>query len=170
MALALLLWGLGEGLFLYIQPLHLEELGADSVRIGTVLAAAGIARALAFIPSGALADRFFAAIEAGDLDTVRDCYTEDAEIWINAAGRTADRDANLKLLAHFTNKLADRSYRILERRFFDGGFVQRHVLGGRTGAGETIEAQVCLVIHTRDGRIAKLFEYMDPAEVAPAFA
>ena len=57
MALALLLWGLGEGLFLHIQPLHIEQLGANSVQIGTVLSAASIVRALAFLPSGILADR-----------------------------------------------------------------------------------------------------------------
>ena len=57
MALALFLWGLGEGLFLHIQPLHIEQLGANSVLVGSILATAAIVRALAFLPSGALADR-----------------------------------------------------------------------------------------------------------------
>ena len=42
MALALLLWGLGEGLFFYIQPLYIEQLGANPVQIGSVLSAASI--------------------------------------------------------------------------------------------------------------------------------
>ncbi len=57
MALALLLWGLGEGLFFYIQPLYIEQLGANPVQIGSVLSAASIVRAVAFIPAGVLADR-----------------------------------------------------------------------------------------------------------------
>jgi MFS family permease len=57
MALALLLWGLGEGLFLHIQPLYIRQLGATSVQIGGALAAASIVRAVAFMPSGLLADR-----------------------------------------------------------------------------------------------------------------
>lgn len=56
--LALALWGLGEGLFLYIEPLALKELGADPAQIGRVLAAAALAAGLAHIPAGYLADRF----------------------------------------------------------------------------------------------------------------
>ncbi len=58
MILALSLWGLGEGLFLYIEPLALKELGADPVQIGRVLAGAALAAGLAHIPAGYLADRF----------------------------------------------------------------------------------------------------------------
>lgn len=56
--LALFLWGLGEGLFLYIEPLALKALGADPVAIGRVLSAAFLAAGLAHIPAGYLADRF----------------------------------------------------------------------------------------------------------------
>jgi DHA1 family bicyclomycin/chloramphenicol resistance-like MFS transporter len=55
---ALFLWGLGEGLFLYIEPLALKALGADPVAIGRVLSAAFLAAGLAHIPAGYLADRF----------------------------------------------------------------------------------------------------------------
>ncbi len=58
MALALFLWGMGEGLFIYIEPLALKGLGADPVQIGRVLAAAGVAAGLAHIPAGFLADHF----------------------------------------------------------------------------------------------------------------
>lgn len=57
MALALLLWGLGEGLFLYIQPLYFEQLGANPVQIGGLLSAMSIVSAVSFIPAGLLADR-----------------------------------------------------------------------------------------------------------------
>ena len=56
-ALALLLWGLGEGLFFHIQPLYIEQLGAQPVQIGGLLAATSIVRAMTFIPAGVLADR-----------------------------------------------------------------------------------------------------------------
>jgi len=57
MALALLLWGFGEGLFLYIQPLYIERLGANPVQIGGLLSAASVVTALTFLPAGMLADR-----------------------------------------------------------------------------------------------------------------
>jgi predicted MFS family arabinose efflux permease len=57
-AFALFAWGLGEGLFIYIEPLYLRELGADPVAIGSILAAAALAAGLAHVPAGMLADRF----------------------------------------------------------------------------------------------------------------
>ncbi len=55
---ALFLWGMGEGLFVYIQPLYLRELGADPAQIGGALAAAAAAAILFHLPAGYLADRF----------------------------------------------------------------------------------------------------------------
>ena len=56
--LSLLTWGTGEGMFLAFEPLYLEELGADPVRIGAILGALGLAMAVAQAPAGYLADRF----------------------------------------------------------------------------------------------------------------
>lgn len=56
-ALALLLWGFGEGLFLHIQPLYIEALGADPVQIGGLLSVAAIVTAATLLPAGILADR-----------------------------------------------------------------------------------------------------------------
>jgi MFS family permease len=55
-ALALLLWGFGEGLFFYIQPLYIEQLGATAVQIGGVLSIANVVRAVTYLPAGILAD------------------------------------------------------------------------------------------------------------------
>lgn len=57
MAFALLLWGLGEGLFLYFQPLYLRELGGDPAMVGAALSFAALAMAATHIPAGYLADR-----------------------------------------------------------------------------------------------------------------
>jgi MFS family permease len=55
---ALFLWGCGEGLFLYIQPYYMQQLGATPAEIGAVLGLASFLTACAFIPGGMLADRF----------------------------------------------------------------------------------------------------------------
>lgn len=55
--LALLLWGFGDGLFFYIQPLYFEQLGADSVQIGGLFSAMAVVNALTFLPAGMLSDR-----------------------------------------------------------------------------------------------------------------
>ncbi len=56
-ALALLLWGFGEGLFFYIEPLYIEQLGADPVQLGGVLSVAAVIRAAVYLPGGIMADR-----------------------------------------------------------------------------------------------------------------
>ena len=57
MMLALFLWASGEGLFMYIQPIYVQQLGANPVQIGTVLSLAGLAMTAAFLPGGILSDR-----------------------------------------------------------------------------------------------------------------
>ena len=55
--LALFTWGIGEGMFMYFQSIHLENLGADPVAIGSILGAMGLVMMLAHIPAGHLSDR-----------------------------------------------------------------------------------------------------------------
>jgi MFS family permease len=56
--ISLFTWGLGEGMFLYFQPIYLQEWGADPVMIGSILGAVGISMGIAQIPAGYLSDRF----------------------------------------------------------------------------------------------------------------
>lgn len=53
---ALMLWGIGEGLFIYFHPLYLNQLGADPVQIGGILGLSGVALAITHLPAGALSD------------------------------------------------------------------------------------------------------------------
>ncbi|MEA4906100.1 MAG: MFS transporter [Chloroflexi bacterium] len=56
--LSLFTWGVGEGMFIYFQPLYLEYWGAPPLLIGAVLGANGVAMALAQAPAGYLADHW----------------------------------------------------------------------------------------------------------------
>lgn len=55
---SLFTWGIGEGMFLYIQPIYLTRLGANAVQVGAILGLAGIAMTIAHIPAGAFADHY----------------------------------------------------------------------------------------------------------------
>jgi MFS family permease len=57
MSLSLFTWGVGEGMFLYFQPLYLQKWGANPVEIGAIFSLMGIAMAVAQAPAGYLADR-----------------------------------------------------------------------------------------------------------------
>lgn len=118
----------------------------------------------------AIATEFFAAIERGDLDKVRQLYSPDAAIWHNVTGRIQTRDENLALLRYFTGRVSELRYEVLGREVFQGGFVQRHVLHGKLESDELVAAPVCLVVYVAGGRIERLFEYLDPAAVRGAFA
>ncbi len=82
-AISLGIWGLGEGLFIYFQPLNLQRLGAEPAAIGGILGAAGLAMALAHIPAGYISDRIgarplmWAAWVLGFLATGIMAFSED---------------------------------------------------------------------------------------------
>lgn len=54
---ALVIWGIGEGMFFYFQPLYLQSLGADPVAIGAILGGFGLMMAVAHIPAGYVSDK-----------------------------------------------------------------------------------------------------------------
>lgn len=117
-----------------------------------------------------LADELFAAVAAGNLDRVRAIYADDVEVWHNPTRQTQTRYENLRLLTTFTSRVSGLRYEVHEREFFTGGFVQRHTLHGKLASGDVLEVPVCIVIHAIDGKIRQIFEYVDSAAVAPAFA
>ncbi len=57
-----------------------------------------------------VARRLFAAIEAGDVDAVRDLYSDDAVVWHNNDGVAQSRDQNVRTLAWVVEHQADRRY------------------------------------------------------------
>jgi MFS family permease len=57
MLISTLLWGFGQSLFWYIQPLYVAYLGATPAQIGFVLGGAGLAVAFLYILMGLWADR-----------------------------------------------------------------------------------------------------------------
>ncbi len=116
----------------------------------------------------ALADRFFAAIEAGDLAAVEALYAPSAQIWHNTDGVTQDVTGNLRVLGWMATHVEGLAYTEVRRSRIDGGFVQQHVCTGTAPDGERFALPACLVVRVDDaGRISRLDEYLDSAHVAP---
>jgi len=114
-----------------------------------------------------VADRLFQAIENSDIATVEQLWDDDVVVW-KVADRDRDRERALRVIAWFVNTTTDRRYEILERRFFDGGFVQQHILHANGRNGGSISMRVCIVIKVgANGLISRIDEYFDPAEIAP---
>ncbi len=113
-----------------------------------------------------VAERFFTAIEAGDLDAVRAVYAADVEVWHNHDDAVQDVDANLATLGWVTANLEGLRYTDVSRLRTDAGFVQQHVLRARNRAGDEVAVPACVVVTVDGGRITRLDEYLDSAQVA----
>ena len=112
-----------------------------------------------------IAIRLFAAIETGDVDAVAALYADDAVIWHNFDNIEQSREVNLVVLAWMTHNVSGLRYDDIQRRHFDGGFVQQHVLRGTTKAGVELVVPSCLVIHIDDGHITRVDEYLATAHL-----
>ena len=113
-----------------------------------------------------LAQRFFDAVEAGDVEALRGIYAPQALIWHNTDEIATTVAENLETLAGFVKRISERRYRDRRVAVFDGGFVQQHVLHGVRADGVAVTLPACIVCQVADGRITRLDEYFDSARVA----
>jgi ketosteroid isomerase-like protein len=113
-----------------------------------------------------VADRLFQAIENSDITIVEQLWDPDVVVW-KVADRERDRQRALRVITWFIDTTTDRRYEILDRQFFDGGFVQQHILHANGRNGGSISMRVCIVIKVgANGLISRVDEYFDPAEIA----
>jgi ketosteroid isomerase-like protein len=116
----------------------------------------------------AVLDRFFTAIAAADIKAVEDLYHPDVEVWLNVTDQTINRTQSLGVLRWFTDRLVGMRYEIIERRTWDGGAVQRHVVHGQVG-DQALTVPACIVFHLAQGRIIRLYEYLDGKDTMAVF-
>lgn len=112
-----------------------------------------------------LAERFFSAIERGDLDAIEAIYAPNARIWHSHDLNEQSVDENLRVLAWMARNLPNRRYRVHRRVAIPGGFLQQHTLEATT-AGGPFSMPACIVVEVKDGRITRLEEYLDSSRVA----
>jgi ketosteroid isomerase-like protein len=112
-----------------------------------------------------IAERFFTAIERGDLDAVKAIYAPDARIWHSHDLKEQSVEENLRVLAWMSRNLPNRRYRVHRRVPIPGGFLQQHTLEALTQGGP-FTMPACIVVEVKDGRIARLQEYLDSGRVA----
>jgi uncharacterized protein len=113
-----------------------------------------------------VAEKLFAAIPRGDLEAVRALYAPAAEIWHNHDGVTQDPAANLRVLAWVVQNIAGLRYEDVRRYPTPIGFVQQHVMRGTGPNGKSLELAACIVCSVSGGRITRLDEYLDSAQLA----
>ena len=114
-----------------------------------------------------VAERLFAAIQAGEVEAVRELYSPDVVIWHNFDQVEQTRDQNLRTLTWMTKNVKDVRYEEIQRHEIAGGFVQQHVLRGTGPSGGQVEMPACIICRVEGGLITRLDEYLDSAQTAP---
>lgn len=115
-----------------------------------------------------VADRLFDAIERSDVAVVEQLFSQDVAVWKSGDEAPNGHRRSLRVIAWFIDTTVRRRYEILDRQFFDGGFVQQHILHATGRSGVVIAPRVCIVIRVgADGLISRIDEYFDPALIAP---
>lgn len=112
-----------------------------------------------------LADRFFAAIQAGDPAGVEACYAADATIWHNYDRASQSKPENVAVLTGFVERTQSRSYQERDLKVYAGGFSQQHLLVAVSKGGAVLELPAALFCDVADGKITRLREYFDQAAV-----
>jgi ketosteroid isomerase-like protein len=105
-------------------------------------------------------------VREGDLDGVRAMYAPDAVVWHNTDGVEQSVEENLRVLRWATSRIAGFRYEDVRRTATAGGFIEQHVLRGTAPSGEELRVPACIVCTVHDGRIARLDEYFDSAQIA----
>ena len=115
-----------------------------------------------------VANQLFGAIERSDIAAVQRLWSEDVAVWKAGDRHPRDKLRSLRVIEWFVGATTERRYQILDRQFFEGGFVQQHILHADGHNGASISLRVCIVIKVgADGLIRRVDEYFDPAEIAP---
>lgn len=116
-----------------------------------------------------LADAIFQAIESGDVNAITTMWADDIEVWHNTDGVVQTKDQNLAVMRWMIENTASVEYRDIARHTTDDGFVQRHVLRITFDDGRTADLPAAIFFTIRNGKVARIDEYLDSAHVTAAF-
>lgn len=111
-----------------------------------------------------LGERFAAALAAGDIAALDAMFTRDFEVWYNFSDETLGREQALKFFASYFTAVQVR-FRDVRRLPTPDGWVQQHRVDARGADGLRIENLPAIIVFTlRDGKIARIEEYLDSAQ------
>jgi ketosteroid isomerase-like protein len=113
-----------------------------------------------------LAERLFSAVERGDIEALREIYAPDAEIWHNTDQQVQTIDQNFRTIGWIAKNVTDFRYEDIQRQATETGFIEQHMTRGTGPSGKDFSIPACIVCTVVDGRITRLDEYLDSAQVA----
>lgn len=113
-----------------------------------------------------IAEALVRAVTTGDLSLAGELYAEDAVLWQNTTGRTADKTRALGTIQWLYDTVKSLRYEDIRFQELPDGFVQQHRLLGEVANGATLSVDACMVVRVKDGKILRVDEYFDSAAFA----
>ena len=114
----------------------------------------------------ATVERFFDALQTGDIASCEALFADDGVIWHNYDQQEQPKTQALAALAGLSQLQA--RFEIVGRDVIADGCVQRHVVWVSLPDGLTTGIPAIQRISCADGRIQRIDEYMDSAQMAAA--
>lgn len=108
-------------------------------------------------------ERLFHTVEHGDLEDLRDIFTEGAMVWHNTDEALTDVETTIGNLRKIRASAKVFHYSEIRREPTPSGFVQQHALIVEMPDGRRIRDLCCCICRVEDGRIAWMDAYHDSA-------
>jgi ketosteroid isomerase-like protein len=108
-----------------------------------------------------LCHALFDALERGDVEGVDACYAPEMTMWANFTGQESTRGDNLAAITTGKGMHRRRTYNDRQIHTFHDGFVAQYTCEVVAHNGAKVPLSACLVAEVHDGKIVKLFEYLD---------
>jgi ketosteroid isomerase-like protein len=117
-----------------------------------------------------VADAFFRAIEQSDVNALTRFYDDELKAWHNFDGVTQTKAQNIELLATVLKHTRRIEYVVHERIVLGDRIAQRHQMNVETVSGKSFTMPVAFFLTIREGKIVRMEEYIDSAQLNPLFA
>jgi ketosteroid isomerase-like protein len=109
-------------------------------------------------------DRFFGTMENCDIATLRDCLTEDAIVWHGYDRIAMHVEDVVKAWEAMASNFTQCGITDVRRLPTPSGYVQQHLFVVSLKDGTRKAWPVCIVVQIRNGKIARIDEYIDVSE------
>ena len=111
-----------------------------------------------------IADAFFEAFVKQDADRLLGLY--DPALVMSSPSGTRSGVEHVQLVRNGALSVENLRYEQVRRDFFEGGFVQQHLVCCTLPSGRTMRKPACVVVQVSAGRITAFDQYFDPAPLA----
>ncbi len=112
-----------------------------------------------------LADRFFAAVSAGDLQALDRLYADDVAVWHNYDEVEQTKAESLRLLGFLHRTVGPLRYVEVRRTDLADGFVQQHVVELDDLDGGVLRMPAMMRVYCDGGQVRRVEEYVEPGPV-----